>query len=55
MNENNCYIDASMLELVDMSPKSSTITEACTGKRKSHMAYGFLWYYKDEYDKLINI
>lgn len=50
-----CYNTIYDAKLYFNKPKSSTITEACIGKRKSHMAYGFLWYYKDEYDKLTNI
>ena len=34
-------------------PTSSNISDACRGKNKSHRAYGFLWYHKDEYEKLI--
>ena len=51
----NCYNTIYEAKLYFNKPKSSTITEACIGKRKSHMAYGCLGYYKDEYDKLINI
>lgn len=49
-----CYNTIYDAKLYFNKPKSSNITEACIGKRKSHMAYGFLWYYKDEYDKLSN-
>jgi hypothetical protein len=40
------------LEAIGKEGKSG-IGDALNGRTKTHMAYGFKWYFKDEYDKFL--
>lgn len=40
------------LEAISKSGKSG-VGDALNGRTKTHMAYGFKWYFKDEYDQFL--
>ena len=40
------------LKAIDKEGKSG-IGDALNGRTKTHMAYGFKWYFKDEYDQFL--
>ena len=42
------------LEALGKDPKQSGISDAINGRTSTHMAYGFKWYFKDEFGSVKN-